>query len=198
MGALVDVNLRCYWSIGRWADYVYGLGFSRSNFENDIRVRVALRPENVRKDFACLFAVTHDVCVTQFRIVLDIFVVGISHKELKECQEINVLRFVFVSIGTVHTKWYTIAKAEVDNGLFALRTMFITDTLRTNIWDIWKAHSKPPYLTFCFAGNCLASNNNKYCDFNATLACSFMDDKYNLRCSKLKIHNFDLHKHIIY
>ena len=30
---------------------------------------------------------------------------------------------------------------------------------------------------------------NTYCDFNATLTCSVMDEKYNLQCPKLNIYN---------
>ena len=46
---------------------------------------------------------------------------------------------------------------------------------------------KNSYLTFWFAGNGLAPPTNKYCDFNASLAFSVMDDKCNLQSRKLKI-----------
>ena len=31
--------------------------------------------------------------------------------------------------------------------------------------------------------------NHKYCDFNASLMCGVMEEKYNLQCPKLQIHN---------
>ena len=31
--------------------------------------------------------------------------------------------------------------------------------------------------------------NHKYCDFNASLMCGVMEEKYNLQCPKLQIHS---------
>ena len=39
--------------------------------------------------------------------------------------------------------------------------------------NIWKPWLKKSHGTFCFAGNWLAPTINKYCDFNATLTCSY-------------------------
>ena len=45
------------------------------------------------------------------------------------------------------------------------------------IWNIWIVQWKHSYLTFLFAGNDLALTINRYCDFNAALTFSLMDEK---------------------
>ena len=60
---------------------------------------------------------------------------------------------------------------------------------RQKIWNILKAQGKHSYSTFRCAGNGLAPTTNKYCDLNATLTCSVMDEKYNFQYPKLKTHN---------
>ena len=62
-------------------------------------------------------------------------------------------------------------------------------TTGNKIRNICKAEWKHLYLSFWFAGNCLLQTTNKYCDFNTALTCSVMDEKGNLQCPKLKIHN---------
>ena len=57
------------------------------------------------------------------------------------------------------------------------------------VGNIWKIQWKHSYLTFWFAGNCLAPNTNKYGDFNAILSCCVYDGKITLQCTKLKVHN---------
>ena len=49
-------------------------------------------------------------------------------------------------------------------------------------------HRKHSYSTFWFTGNGVAPTTNKYCDFNATLTYSVMNEKYNLQCPKLMQH----------
>ena len=40
-----------------------------------------------------------------------------------------------------------------------------------------------------FAGSGLAPTTNKYCDFTTTITWNVMDEKCNLQCRKIKIHN---------
>ena len=58
-----------------------------------------------------------------------------------------------------------------------------------NIWNIWKAQWKHSYLTLKFTGNGLALSTNKYCGFNVTLTCGAIDEKWNLQCPELEVHN---------
>ena len=62
-------------------------------------------------------------------------------------------------------------------------------TLPAKIWNIWKVRRKHSHSTFWWTKNSKAPTTNKYCDFNATLTCSVLDEKYNFQYSKLKIHN---------
>ena len=48
------------------------------------------------------------------------------------------------------------------------------------LWTVWKAQWKHSHLTIWFAGNGLAPTTNRYCGFNATLACSVMDGRCNI------------------
>ena len=57
------------------------------------------------------------------------------------------------------------------------------------IWNIWKARSKHLCLICWFSGNGSAPTTNKYCDFNATLKSSSMDEKGYLQCPNIKIHS---------
>ena len=45
------------------------------------------------------------------------------------------------------------------------------------IWNIWIVQWKHSYLTFLFAENDLALTINRFCDFNAALTFSLMDEK---------------------
>ena len=45
------------------------------------------------------------------------------------------------------------------------------------IWNIWIVQWKHSYLTFLFAGKHLALTKTRYCDFNAALTFSLMDEK---------------------
>ena len=56
-------------------------------------------------------------------------------------------------------------------------------------WNIWKVQWKQSYLTFLFAGNDLVLTTNTYCDFNAALIFSLMDEKWYKLCPKLKLNN---------
>ena len=58
--------------------------------------------------------------------------------------------------------------------------------------NISKAQWDNSYLTFWFAGNCLAPTINRHWGFNATLKSIqsiHMGDKYDLQCPKLKINH---------
>ena len=55
--------------------------------------------------------------------------------------------------------------------------------------DKRKARWKHLYFTFSFAGNGLTPTINNYCGFTVTLTRSVMDEKCNMQCAKLKIHN---------
>ena len=52
-----------------------------------------------------------------------------------------------------------------------------------------KARWKHLYFTFSFAGNGLTPTINNYYGFTVTLTRSVMDEKCNMQCAKLKIHN---------
>ena len=62
-------------------------------------------------------------------------------------------------------------------------------TLPAKIWNIYKAQWKHSYLTIWIPENGLAPIQNKHYDYNATLACSVMDEEFNLLCPELKLHN---------
>ena len=57
-------------------------------------------------------------------------------------------------------------------------------------YGIFEKHNEDTriQLTFWLAGNGLVPTTNKWCDLNATPKCSVMDEKYNLKYPKLKIH----------
>ena len=102
-----------------------------------------------------------------------------------------------LAIRLIEPRWScSVGKYEMMNTFLVFEIIFSTPQAvlihvyyRQKVWIIWKAQWKHCNLTFWFAGNCLALNTNKYCDFNATAKCSVMDEKYNLQCPKLIIHN---------
>ena len=61
--------------------------------------------------------------------------------------------------------------------------------------NIWNTQLQYSHLIFWFTGNGLAPNTNKYCDLNATLTCSVMDEKCNLQCPKLKT-NYRMYRNV--
>ena len=73
----------------------------------------------------------------------------------------------------------------------------IWECTAAKIWTFWKVQWKHSYLTIWFAGIGLAPTTHRYCGFNATLACSVMDERCNTHtCIYIDIYVY-MHTHLI-
>ena len=68
-----------------------------------------------------------------------------------------------------------------------------TTSKKYGINDVFGKYSGNTWIWLLICGNGLAPTTNKYCDFNATLMCSIMNENCNLQSSKSKIPNW-MHK----